>query len=231
MNRHLPNYLANYLAKGLALLVATASLPSAAQNAFPQPNVPAPMPAQRQAQAQPTQQTASPANLDALMALERKDFGVAPIDRLHTGPMHGPTPASIPGGQLITTKGLVALVQGRQAPFLLLDVLGSQEALPGAIPAVPASQPGSFEDDTQRGFGNFLAQATRGDKRMALVFYCQSTQCWMSYNAALRAIKLGYPNVLWYRGGVDAWKMAGLQLQRGSDGAPPDAQARPGGLR
>ena len=36
---------------------------------------------------------------------------------------------------------------------------------------------------------------TGGRKDTALVFYCQSPQCWMSYNVALRAINLGYPNV------------------------------------
>src|SRR5262249_14167344 len=37
-----------------------------------------------------------------------------------------------------------------------------------------------------------------------------SPECWMSYNGALRAIHAGYTNVLWYRGGIEAWKMAGL---------------------
>jgi 3-mercaptopyruvate sulfurtransferase SseA len=35
----------------------------------------------------------------------------------------------------------------------------------------------------------------------------------MSYNAALRAINLGYTNVLWYRGGIEAWQQAGLPVQ------------------
>ena len=60
---------------------------------------------------------------------------VGSTQQLHDGPMHGPTPASIPGGQLITTKGLAALVQGRQAPFILFDVLGEPEMLPDAVPA------------------------------------------------------------------------------------------------
>jgi PQQ-dependent catabolism-associated CXXCW motif protein len=54
-----------------------------------------------------------------------------------------------------------------------------------------------------------LMQATRGRKDMPLVFYCQSPQCWMSYNAALRAINAGFTNVLWYRGGVEAWRRNG----------------------
>ena len=47
---------------------------------------------------------------------------------------------------------------------------------------------------------------------MPVVVYCQSTHCWMSYNAALRAINMGYSNVLWYRGGIEAWQAAGLPV-------------------
>jgi PQQ-dependent catabolism-associated CXXCW motif protein len=152
-------------------------------------------------------------NLDQLMQMERQDFGVAPVKSLHPEPMHGATPASIPGGQVITTKGLVSLVQGGQAPYLLFDVLGGPEKLPNAISAVPAHQAGSFNDRIQKDFGAFLQRVTEGNKETPLVFYCQSSHCWMSYNASLRAINLGYTNVLWYRGGIEAWQMAGLQTQ------------------
>ncbi|MFN3960497.1 MAG: rhodanese-like domain-containing protein [Parvularculaceae bacterium] len=153
------------------------------------------------------------ANLDQLMQMERQDYGVPATKQLHAGQMHGPTPASIPGGQVITTKGLVALVQGRQAPYMLFDVLGGPQTLPGAIPAVILAQPGSFNDQVSQQFGQMLQQAAGGRKDVPLIFYCLSTQCWMSYNAALRAINLGYTNVLWYRGGIEAWQQAGLPLQ------------------
>ncbi len=159
-------------------------------------------------------------NLDQLMQLERKDFGVKPTKQLHDGEMHGPTPASIPGGQVITTKGLVSLVNGKQAPYLLLDILGGPEVIPGSQYAVPASQPGTFNDQTEQQFGQFLQQATRGQKDYPLVLYCLSPECWMSYNASLRAINLGYTNVLWYRGGIESWKMAGLPIQNMQQGGP-----------
>jgi len=37
-------------------------------------------------------------------------------------------------------------------------------------------------------------------------------ECWESYNAALRALRLGYREVYWYRGGVASWQAAGLPL-------------------
>ena len=153
-------------------------------------------------------------DLDQLMTVERQDFGVAPTSELHSGAMHAPTPASIPGGQVITTKGLVALLGNQQMRVLVLDILGGPEMLPGAIGASPAAQPGSFNDQVQEGFGQFLQQVTQGNKDMPIVLYCLSSHCWMSYNASLRAINLGYKNVLWYRGGIEAWKAGGQQVQQ-----------------
>jgi len=70
----------------------------------------------------------------------------------------------------------------------------------------------------QREFGAYLRQVTQGRQDVPLVFYCASAMCWMSYNAALRAIRMGYQKVGWYRGGVEAWKEAGLPIERA--GAP-----------
>ena len=180
----------------LFAVTVAASLVAQAQNS-PDPQIQAQMQAQMQAQTQE----------------ERQDFGVRPPKQLHGGAMHGPTPASIPSGQVITTPGLVALMQGRQVPYIVFDVLGQPEALPGAVPAAWLSQAGSFDDAVQQQAVEALKQATQGRKEVALVFYCLSRECWMSYNAALRAIQAGYTNVLWYRGGIEAWKAAGLPTQ------------------
>lgn len=162
---------------------------------------------------QPQQPQMGGMDLDRLMQMERQDFGVPPTDKLHAGAPHGPTPASIPGGQVITTKGLIALIQGGQMPYFIFDVLGAPEELPNAMPAPWLAQPGSFDDDLQKQFAQMLQQGTQGRNDMPLIFYCASPNCWMSYNAALRAIKAGYRNVLWYRGGLEAWKAAGLPTQ------------------
>lgn len=151
---------------------------------------------------------------DPSAAAERQDFGVAPTAQLHSGAMHGPTPASIPGGQVITTRGVVALLANQQVRTVLLDVLGGPEIIPGALNATPAAQAGTFSDETQKGFGQFLQQQTQGNMDTPIVLYCLSNQCWMSYNASLRAINMGYKNVLWYRGGIEAWKAGGQQVQK-----------------
>ena len=159
--------------------------------------------------AAPRADTAGP--LDQLMAWERQDMHVLPSPELHGGAMHGPTPNQIPGGQVITTKGLVWLLQ-QSMPVVVIDALGGTQTLPNALRAAWTSQPGSFDDQTQQQMAQMLQQVTRGNNEIPLVFYCGGPQCWLSYNAAPRAIKLGYRNVLWYRGGFEAWQRAGQPL-------------------
>lgn len=152
---------------------------------------------------------------------ELQDFGVPPQTQLHDGAMHGPTPTSIPGGQVITTPQLAAMMQqsqGQADGALLFHVLGSPPMIPGALQAAPASAPGTFSDQTQQEFGQFLQQTTQGNRARPLVFYCQSIQCWMSYNAALRAINMGFTRVYWYRGGIEAWQQSGQSMPSGQSG-------------
>jgi PQQ-dependent catabolism-associated CXXCW motif protein len=168
-------------------------------------------------------QTTSPADLEAW---EKRDLGVKAQDTLHAGATHGATPTEIPGGKLITTQQLIALQQTAGPKLVLLEVLGAPQTLPNAFRAVPAAAPGDFKDQTQQQFAQVLQQLTQGDKNAPIVTYCANPECWMSYNAALRAINAGYTNVNWYRGGLEAWQRAGQPL---SGGQPP-MQGPPGQL-
>lgn len=202
---------------------------------YPQQQQPYPQQPQQYSQPQhhqPPQQQAPYSNQSAMPAQmqdassEGQDFGVAPTSQLRpTQQLHGPTPTSIPGGRVIATRQLVQLLQGGQQ-VVLLDVLGGPQQIPGAVHVVPAAQGGGFNDEVQQGFGQYLAQVTGGDTSRLLVTYCGGVQCWSSYNAALRAMKLGYRNVAWYRGGIEAWQQAGLPLQ--GAGGPPQ---QPSGQR
>ena len=65
----------------------------------------------------------------------------------------------------------------------------------------------STEDYLRRG----LARASKGDRATLLVIYCQAN-CWMSWNAAKRALSYGYRNVAWYPEGTDGWQRADLPV-------------------
>jgi PQQ-dependent catabolism-associated CXXCW motif protein len=145
--------------------------------------------------------------MQALLQAELQDYGVPAQPQLQTQ-FHGPTPTSIPGGQVITTDRLLGLYQQAPDKLLVFHVLGPGPMLPNAQNAAPASQAGNFDDRTQQEFGQYLQQVTQGDKARPMVFYCLNTHCWMSYNAALRAIRMGFSQVYWYRGGIEAWQQA-----------------------
>lgn len=155
--------------------------------------------------------------IQRLVGMERRDLGVAPQSTLNNGNVGGPTPASIPGGRVITTPEVLQMLKNPRAGALVLDTLGGQQRLPNAVSAVDASAGGSFDDRVQSQFESQLGQLTRGRKDAPIILYCSSINCWMSYNASLRAIHAGYTNVFWYRGGLEAWNyMAQMSQQYGN---------------
>jgi PQQ-dependent catabolism-associated CXXCW motif protein len=153
------------------------------------------------------------ATLNAQALNEIGNYGVLPQSTLWRADPHAPTPLEIPGARLVTTAELRKLLQG-DVPPLLIDVLGSNghRTLPGAVWFPGAGRGESFEDELQGRLANALAALTDGDHSRTLVFYCASPLCWLSYNASLRAVRLGYRDVRWYRGGIDAWGSSGGAL-------------------
>jgi PQQ-dependent catabolism-associated CXXCW motif protein len=148
-----------------------------------------------------------------VIANEDIDYGLAPVSALRTADYHAPTPREVPGAKTIGTSALRDSLQAHPQP-LLFDVLGGEAhvSLPGAIWLPGAGRGQSFTDTVQARFAQTLQALTKGDRKRPLVFFCQGPQCWLSYNAALRAVALGYEAVFWYRGGIEAWSAAGGDL-------------------
>jgi len=145
------------------------------------------------------------------LANELTDWNVPPQSELQTN-VGSPTPLVIPGARRIGTAEMLRLVN---TDAILIDVLrdSGQHTIPSSIYIPGAGDGGNFHDRIQRRFGQVLSQLTSQDANRELAFFCQGAQCWESYNAALRAVQLGYRNVLWYRGGIQAWAAAKLPLQ------------------
>lgn len=71
---------------------------------------------------------------------------------------------------------------------------------------------GVLSDANDTYFRRNLDTLTGGDKTKNLVFFCLR-DCWMSWNAAKRALSYGYANVDWYRDGTDGWQEDGGLLE------------------
>ena len=84
--------------------------------------------------------------------------------------------------------------------------------IPGSV-WLPETGRGALAPQTESWFAAQLASLTHGDKNTAVVFYCLSN-CWMSWNAAKRAVGYGYTHVIWYPDGADGWSQQGLPVAR-----------------
>jgi len=60
-------------------------------------------------------------------------------------------------------------------------------------------------------FHTQMEKLTKGDRNAPVVFFCLKN-CWMSWNAAKRALEWGYTNVMWLRDGTDVWEEIGYPL-------------------
>lgn len=130
----------------------------------------------------------------------------------------GPVPITLEGGIVVDTDAAHALWATGRVAFI--DVLPRppkpsklpegtiwrekpRHSIPGAI-WLPNVGYGAIADVTEAYFKTGLSKATGGDADAPVVFFCLE-ECWMSYNAAKRALGYGYTRVFWYPEGTDGW--------------------------
>jgi PQQ-dependent catabolism-associated CXXCW motif protein len=152
---------------------------------------------------------------------EQVDTSLEPRTTMRYEAYHAPTPLSVPGAKTVMTEALYAAVESATPP-VLIDVLGGppHQTIKGAIWWGGAGIGHKAEQgnrDVQTKFTRLMQVATAGDKEKPVVFFCLSHECWLSYNAALRAVAAGYKNVMWYRGGIESWKAAGNSMAQSGD--------------
>lgn len=123
----------------------------------------------------------------------------------------GMTPKILEGIRSLDTAELMIALKQTGRP-VTIDVMNSGPTIPGTLNFIHAGL--SFEDEKketafEERFRQML-KAAAPDLNQPVVFYCASSECWLSVNAAMRARKIGYTQVMWYRGGLAAWVRAGL---------------------
>ncbi|ACA20043.1 conserved hypothetical protein [Methylobacterium sp. 4-46] len=137
-----------------------------------------------------------------------------------------PTPATLRGARVVTTEEAEALWR---AGVAFVDVM-PQPPRPAALPpgtiwrdppheSIPGAHWlantgfGALAPETEAYFRRELDRLTGGDRGKPLVFFCLRN-CWMSWNAAKRALSYGYGQVIWFPDGTDGWSDAALPLER-----------------
>ena len=146
------------------------------------------------------------------------DYGVPSDDRLH-GDLVGLTPMTVPGGTTILTTELETLLAERN-PLVVDTMLYSWgHSIPGAVGLAGSGRGGELSGPMTERLGHKLRQMTGDDLSVPIVAMGWNSERFDGRNLALRMAALGYKQVYWYRGGREAWEVAGLPE---ADLAPQD---------
>ncbi|RFC66775.1 MULTISPECIES: PQQ-dependent catabolism-associated CXXCW motif protein [Mesorhizobium] len=144
-----------------------------------------------------------------------------------------PVPATLKGARVVTTAEAEKLWREKAAVFF--DVMPRtpkpanlpqgtiwrdkpRSGIPGSIWLANVGY-GEINAETEAYFRKGIDAQIGTDKSHPILFYCM-TNCWMSWNAAKRAVAWGYTSVLWYPLGSDGWEKAGLPLVEEQPYAP-----------
>lgn len=141
------------------------------------------------------------------------------------GPINGPVPATLSGGKVIHAQDLAALlakerpvlIDASNAPRRPENLAPNAPWLPLPHPVIPDSVwiadigLATIEPSVDARFRETLTRATAKNLDHPVVVYCHE-RCWLSWNAAKRAIQYGYRNVYWFPDGIEGWRAAGLPI-------------------
>jgi PQQ-dependent catabolism-associated CXXCW motif protein len=163
----------------------------------------------------------------AAFALAARAFAqewVPEPDGYRTENYRAPVPATLAGARVLSTAEAETIWRAKTGIFI--DVLPRAPKpknlpdgtvwrdkprfnIPGSVWLSDTGY-GALASPTEDYLQQGLAHAA-GGKATLLVIYCQA-DCWMSWNAAKRALSYGYSNVAWYPEGTEGWGSANLPL-------------------
>ena len=140
--------------------------------------------------------------------------GMTSASGLRTQKVHDITPQKLDGIKTYGTQELATALKSAQPPQVVDVWAGVNESIPGAVTLLFGGL--AFDDAAGDALYEMrfsaLLKLLSPDPARPIVFYCLSRDCWLSANAAMRAQKLGYSQVGWYRGGMESWKAANLPV-------------------
>ena len=142
----------------------------------------------------------------------------------HGEPYRSPVPETLAGATVLDFAGMQ---DWRARGAVLIDVMPqvrkpadlpegtlwrqpSHYTIPGAV-WLPDTGYDRLAPQVEAAFFAALDRLTHGDKAAPLVFFCKA-DCWMSWNAAKRAVLQGHSRVGWYPEGTDGWLAEGEDL-------------------
>jgi PQQ-dependent catabolism-associated CXXCW motif protein len=136
-----------------------------------------------------------------------------------------PVPATLKGARVVNADEAEKLWKEKRAVFI--DVY-PRPPKPANLPAgtvwrdpthqsiagarwLPNVGYGALSDAVDAYYKSELQRLTGGDMSRPIVLFCLKN-CWMSWNAAKRALEYGYRDVTWFSEGTDGWQDIGNEL-------------------
>lgn len=112
--------------------------------------------------------------------------------------------------RIVTAAELHALLKRPASRPILLDLRGARDFELGHLPGAWSLPYHLFERDFEKTVAEGWPNVDRAT--VPLVFYCYGNDCVRSRKGGTYAARLGFRNVLWFRGGVMEWQEAGYPL-------------------
>lgn len=126
------------------------------------------------------------------------------------------TPRDLPGAQVVDPAAVAQLLQGGA---VYIDTRTDAEFKAGRVPGsklVPYGEKSPKEADFDPKLDQFDLSKLPQERDAVLIFACNGAECWKSFKASHAALKAGYKRVYWFRGGLPAWRAAGLKTEAGA---------------
>ena len=116
------------------------------------------------------------------------------------------TPETLAGATLVTADEVQKLMASG-VPVIDARVANeyAEEHIKGAK-NVPYKEKSAKSVDFDSKQDSFDLSKLPADKKAPLVIYCNAGECWKSYKASTVAMRAGYTNIHWFRGGMPEWK-------------------------
>jgi adenylate cyclase len=151
---------------------------------------------------------------------EDADTGLQITEGVRSANLVGQTPIGAPGVSTIKTSELRALIgdgQGsanNELPLLLSTNCSNclRVAIPGTNFVPDAYRDGVLDDSKRQALKVLVGRLLHGDRTRRVITSSWNAAFWDARNLAIELAALGYPNVSWYRGGLEAWDVAGLPV-------------------
>jgi rhodanese-related sulfurtransferase len=123
------------------------------------------------------------------------------------------TPEKLDGVKVVTAEQVQqAMARGAVAFDVRVAAECTEKTIKGAV-CHTYREKSAKEAAFDKSQDQFDLAKLPADKNAAVVFFCNSGECWRSYKAAVVARDAGFKQVHWFRGGMPEWTAKGLPTQ------------------